>query len=100
MGADPVRGNGVVTATSLSMVAFVAIDDVVLCASLSGAANKPALVFVHSLGTDHRIWDGVVERLGADFRILRYDKLGQDRQSGGQGNSETDSGDIGGRGSN
>jgi 3-oxoadipate enol-lactonase len=41
-----------------------------------GAAERPALVFVNSLGTDFRIWDGVVARLGRRFRMLRYDKRG------------------------
>ena len=42
----------------------------------SGSADRPGLVFVNSLGTDLRIWDRVVARLGAAFRILRYDFRG------------------------
>jgi 3-oxoadipate enol-lactonase / 4-carboxymuconolactone decarboxylase len=33
-------------------------------------------VFINSLGTDFRIWDGVVEHLGNQGNILRYDKRG------------------------
>ena len=42
----------------------------------AGAENKPALVFSNSLGTDLRIWDGVADRLGDHFRMIRYDKRG------------------------
>ncbi|HVO00776.1 MAG TPA: alpha/beta fold hydrolase, partial [Candidatus Cybelea sp.] len=42
----------------------------------SGSPDRPGLVFVNSLGTDLRIWDRVVARLGAAFRILRYDFRG------------------------
>ncbi|MCU0791132.1 MAG: alpha/beta fold hydrolase [Nitratireductor sp.] len=41
-----------------------------------GPSHAPALVFVNSLGTDFRIWDGVVEALGERFRMIRYDKRG------------------------
>lgn len=35
-----------------------------------------AVVFSNSLGTDFRIWDGVVARLDRDLRVLRYDLRG------------------------
>jgi 3-oxoadipate enol-lactonase len=35
-----------------------------------------AIVFANSLGTDFRIWDGVAARLGAAWRLLRYDLRG------------------------
>ena len=41
-----------------------------------GAADRPLLVFINSLGTDHRIWDAVTEDLAADFPVLLYDKRG------------------------
>ncbi len=41
-----------------------------------GSAGLPVLVFANSLGTDFRIWDGVVARLGPRFRTLRYDMRG------------------------
>ena len=37
---------------------------------------RPAVVFINALGTDFRIWDGVVGRLGRDLRLLRYDLRG------------------------
>jgi len=51
-------------------------SDVVLHAAAGGRAEGPSVVFVNSLGTDLRIWDDVVARLAADFRIIRHDKRG------------------------
>ena len=39
-------------------------------------ADKPWLIFCNSLGTDLRMWDGKIEALADDFRILRYDRRG------------------------
>jgi 3-oxoadipate enol-lactonase len=41
-----------------------------------GSKGKPVLVFANSLGSDLRIWDGVVAHLAQDFRIVRYDNRG------------------------
>jgi len=41
-----------------------------------GSKDRPVLVFANSLGSDLRIWDGVVTHLAGDFRIIRYDKRG------------------------
>ena len=40
------------------------------------AGAAPALVFSNSLGTDFRIWDGLVDRLRSRYRLVRYDKRG------------------------
>lgn len=45
----------------------------------AGAATRAdghALVFINSLGTDARIWDGVAARLPGNLRVIRYDKRG------------------------
>lgn len=55
---------------------FRALNGVVLHIEDLGPADKPALVFVNSLGTDFRIWDDVVARLIEQFRIVLYDKRG------------------------
>src|SRR4029450_4348353 len=39
-----------------------------------GSKDKPVLVFANSLGSDLRIWDGVVDFLAGYFRIIGYDK--------------------------
>jgi 3-oxoadipate enol-lactonase len=40
------------------------------------ATPRPALVLIHSLGTSHRIWDGVLRALRFPGPILRYDLRG------------------------
>ncbi|MFD1254186.1 3-oxoadipate enol-lactonase 2 [Devosia equisanguinis] len=55
---------------------FIRIHDVLLHYRLAGPVGAPGLVLVNSLGTDARIWDGVIDQLSGDFRILSYDKRG------------------------
>ena len=57
-------------------MAFIRIKDVLLHYRLAGSATAPVLALVNSLGTDARIWDGVIERLSAGYRVLSYDKRG------------------------
>lgn len=40
------------------------------------ATPRPALMLIHSLGTSHRIWDGVVRALRFPGPVLRYDLRG------------------------
>ncbi len=55
---------------------FATLDTVTLQYVVEGRESGPPLVFVNSLGTDLRIWDGVVPRFKDRFRIVRYDKRG------------------------
>ena len=55
---------------------FGRFNDLVLHFTDSGAPNARPVVFANSLGTDLRIWDEVVARLGTGLRILRYDLRG------------------------
>ncbi|MHB2266134.1 3-oxoadipate enol-lactonase [Aliihoeflea sp. PC F10.4] len=57
-------------------MAFARVNGVVLHHDVSGPVDAPALVFANSLGTDFRIWDEVVARLGGRFRVVLYDKRG------------------------
>lgn len=57
-------------------MAFARVNGIVLHYDVSGARDRPPLLFANSLGTDLRIWDKVTEQLGDRFRILRYDKRG------------------------
>src|SRR5690349_10534454 len=63
-------------------IRFVRCDSLVhfaeLRPSLAGgdADRSVALLLVHSLGTSHRIYDGVVEALGWRGPVLRYDLRG------------------------
>lgn len=55
---------------------FRKLNGVVLHVQDLGAADRPALVFSNSLGTDFRIWGDVVAQLAERFRIVLYDKRG------------------------
>jgi 3-oxoadipate enol-lactonase len=55
---------------------FIKAHGIVQHVRVEGSEGKPALVFANSLGSDLRIWDGVVPHLSGDFRIIRYDKRG------------------------
>ncbi|HEV7346606.1 MAG TPA: 3-oxoadipate enol-lactonase [Devosia sp.] len=55
---------------------FVRINGVLLHYRLAGPADAPVLALANSLGTDARIWDGVIASLSARYRILSYDKRG------------------------
>jgi len=43
---------------------------------VSGADSGPWLTLSHALSTDLALWDELAEKLGGDFRILRYDLRG------------------------
>ena len=55
---------------------IVRVNGAALHCQLDGPVDGPVLVFSNSLGTDFRVWDGVVADLAKDYRILRYDKRG------------------------
>lgn len=54
----------------------VTIDGTAVHYAVDGPDGAPALVFANSLGTDFRIWDGVLARLDGRFRTVRYDMRG------------------------
>ena len=41
-----------------------------------GAAGAPPLVFLHSLGLDHAMWSGAVERFAGSYRVICPDLRG------------------------
>ncbi|SIQ85254.1 3-oxoadipate enol-lactonase [Rhizobium sp. RU33A] len=56
---------------------FLDLDQHRLSCRLDGVgADKPWLIFCNSLGTDLHMWDGQIEALADDLRILRYDCRG------------------------
>lgn len=57
-------------------MSFVTIGGVTLHYKAEGPERGAPLVFINSLGTDLRIWDGVVCHLVEHFHIVRYDKRG------------------------
>jgi 3-oxoadipate enol-lactonase len=55
---------------------IASINGIALHYADEGPRNAAAIVFSNSLGTDFRIWDGVVAALDGRFRTIRYDKRG------------------------
>lgn len=55
---------------------FTRINGVTIHHQVLGAAGKPLIVFINSLGTDFRIWRDVIVRLAGSYAILCYDKRG------------------------
>ncbi|MEO1423223.1 MAG: 3-oxoadipate enol-lactonase [Pseudomonadota bacterium] len=44
--------------------------------TLSGPADGPPILFLHAVGTDHRVWDGVKPTLPAGMRTVAMDLRG------------------------
>ena len=55
---------------------FVTRDGVRLYWRADGHPDRPALLLLNSLGTDHALWDGVVRALSGRFLLLRMDTRG------------------------
>lgn len=55
---------------------FVAVDDLTIHLRQDGPPAAEPLLLLHSLGTDHRIWDIPAETLSRRFRTLRPDLRG------------------------
>ena len=48
---------------------------------LDGAPDRPVLIFSHSLGLDHGMWDAQAVDLLPYFQVLRYDTRGHGASS-------------------
>lgn len=57
-------------------MAFVRSNGIVLHYRVHGRDGAPAMALANSLGTDARIWDGVIDILADSYRVLSYDKRG------------------------
>lgn len=55
---------------------FARINGVLLHYRLAGPEGAAVVALANSLGTDARIWDGVIARLSSRYRVLSYDKRG------------------------
>lgn len=55
---------------------FINTGNITLYVRREGLQTGTPLVFINSLGTDHRIWDAVIPVLAGDYPIVRYDKRG------------------------
>ena len=54
----------------------VAVGAQEVAVRIDGPEDAPALVLVHGILADHRMWDAVAARLSARFRVVRYDLRG------------------------
>jgi 3-oxoadipate enol-lactonase len=57
------------------------INGVELAYRIDGALDRPWVVLVNGLATDHRLWDLQMPSLAASFRIMRYDTRGHGASS-------------------
>ncbi len=48
---------------------------------ITGETAGPVVVLCHSLGTSLEMWDGQVDALSRDYRVLRYDIRGHDKSA-------------------
>jgi 3-oxoadipate enol-lactonase len=55
---------------------FADLGDIRIHYADTGPKDAPAVVFSNALGTDFRIWDGVIAHLPAGLRLVRYDTRG------------------------
>lgn len=63
--------------TEADPLQFARVNSITLCHSVRRTAgDRPWLVFVNSLGTDHRTWEPVVAELAPRWNIVTYDKRG------------------------
>jgi 3-oxoadipate enol-lactonase len=55
---------------------FVTVNDIEVQCSIAGDPDGPVLLCLHSLATDHRVWDAQVPALARHFRVVRPDLRG------------------------
>jgi 3-oxoadipate enol-lactonase/4-carboxymuconolactone decarboxylase len=55
---------------------FVTVNQLRLFYRLEGNPGLPVLVFSHSIGTDHALWEPQLQDLLSHFQVLRYDARG------------------------
>lgn len=60
---------------------LIDLDDLTMYLRADGPQDAPVLLMLHSLGTDHGVWDPQAEVLSQYFRVLRPDLRGHGRSS-------------------
>jgi 3-oxoadipate enol-lactonase len=66
-------------------MAFINVSRNRIFFRVDGDPGAPPLVLSNSLGTDHRMWDGQMEALVQDFRVIRYDVRGHGQSDAPEG---------------
>jgi len=67
-------------------MAFIRANNIVMHYALYSRSGATHLAFINSLGTDFRIWYGVVAGIGADYEMLVYDMRGHSLSEEGHEN--------------
>lgn len=57
-------------------MAFTKLNNLRMHWRETGQRDRPAVIFINSLGTDCRLWDELARMLGGEWRIVLYDKRG------------------------
>lgn len=60
----------------MEMLSIKVQDGITINVRVEGRDDAPAILFAHSIGCDHRLWDHQAQALSARFRIVRYDARG------------------------
>jgi 3-oxoadipate enol-lactonase/4-carboxymuconolactone decarboxylase len=58
------------------MTSFVEIRGLATHVAVEGPPGAPAVLLIHSLGTNLHVWDAQVDRLSRGFRVVRFDLRG------------------------
>jgi 3-oxoadipate enol-lactonase len=58
------------------MLAVRSRDGIAINVRVEGPQAAPAILFAHSVGCDHRLWDHQAKALSDRYRIVRYDARG------------------------
>ncbi|MGE5539419.1 MAG: 3-oxoadipate enol-lactonase [Gemmatimonas sp.] len=66
-------------------MAFINVNRNRIFFRVDGDPGAPPLVLVHSLGTDHRMWDAQMEAFTQHFRVIRYDARGHGQSAAPDG---------------
>jgi len=53
-----------------------AVGDTGIAYCVDGPSDAPAIVFINSLGTDHRLWNAQVPAVVDAYRVIRYESCG------------------------
>lgn len=53
-----------------------AVGDTGIAYRVDGPEDVPAIVFINSLGTDHRLWNAQVPAVAEAYRVIRYESCG------------------------
>lgn len=60
---------------------YARVRDMDVALRIEGKEDAEALVLVHGILADHRVWDAVAERLSTRYRVIRYDLRGHGMSS-------------------